>query len=560
MGIQTNAARNRYPGGRSFHEEDRDLFFGREADVNRFIGLIMIKQVIVLLGKSGSGKSSLINAGIIPQLQKSESYKHFIIRFNNFSEKDKTNRLLPSDTVIKRLAAPVEANINEELESAIEDKRSFWYWIKQNQSMTDKLGNKKFILFFEQFEELFTYPAEEIQHFSDQLAQLIYSPVPSSLRKEIDKLEKDDKISESLQDLIYKKPDIQLVFSIRSDRLSQMNVLTDLHPLILQHCYELEALSEDDAEKAITEPAKMTGDNFKTLPFSYDKGAIRKILKSVTDIEDQKIETAILQIVCRHVEEALVKDRQDVVITTDDLGDITNIFQDYYKNILDKFPIAEKEKVQNLIEEQLISDSRRNTLMGDYIKEKFHIPQTALDILEESSLLRKERFTRNRFMYEVGHDTIAAAVNKMAVSRIEKRKEVLLEQELVEQKELILKKRRSVRSLRAFLTVTVLLSLIASWFAFSYNQALNKINEDNKKSEAAHAYMESVFKNDAIAYAKRKILHGDEFLETRESKAEPLALKAYTEALQILVKYPHDTLYLQVRDKINQLKKKQHQK
>ena len=56
----------RYPGTRSFERKEADVFFGREGDTQQLWRLLRLEQLVVLYGKSGLGKSSLINAGILP--------------------------------------------------------------------------------------------------------------------------------------------------------------------------------------------------------------------------------------------------------------------------------------------------------------------------------------------------------------------------------------------------------------------------------------------------------------------------------------------------------------
>ena len=61
-----------YPGLRAFGEDDAEYFFGREQDANAVIGRARPGAVVVVAGSSGSGKSSLILAGVIPRLAESE--------------------------------------------------------------------------------------------------------------------------------------------------------------------------------------------------------------------------------------------------------------------------------------------------------------------------------------------------------------------------------------------------------------------------------------------------------------------------------------------------------
>src|SRR5262245_25143520 len=57
-----------FPGLRSFWQMESDLFFGRERQVEEILAGLATRKVTVVLGGSGSGKSSLVRAGVIPRL------------------------------------------------------------------------------------------------------------------------------------------------------------------------------------------------------------------------------------------------------------------------------------------------------------------------------------------------------------------------------------------------------------------------------------------------------------------------------------------------------------
>ena len=62
----------RYLGVQPFKTSDKHIFFGRDEDIDNLLDLIMLEKLIVLFGKSGYGKSSLLSAGIVPKLTDSE--------------------------------------------------------------------------------------------------------------------------------------------------------------------------------------------------------------------------------------------------------------------------------------------------------------------------------------------------------------------------------------------------------------------------------------------------------------------------------------------------------
>ncbi|RMF30215.1 MAG: hypothetical protein D6759_12380, partial [Chloroflexi bacterium] len=60
-----------YRGLAAFREADAEFFFGREGDVNRLLDRLRpLPRLLAVLGPSGSGKSSLIQAGLIPRLRR----------------------------------------------------------------------------------------------------------------------------------------------------------------------------------------------------------------------------------------------------------------------------------------------------------------------------------------------------------------------------------------------------------------------------------------------------------------------------------------------------------
>jgi hypothetical protein len=75
-GFDWDASRAPYPGLSPFGEEDAAIYFGRDEDIRRLIEQLNARRaqggakLIALLGSSGSGKSSLLQAGVIPRLKR----------------------------------------------------------------------------------------------------------------------------------------------------------------------------------------------------------------------------------------------------------------------------------------------------------------------------------------------------------------------------------------------------------------------------------------------------------------------------------------------------------
>ena len=64
-----------YPGLRSFRPQEGNVFFGRDRSVNEIRDRLADLHVAVVLGGSGSGKSSVVRAGLIPRLNSTKKIR-----------------------------------------------------------------------------------------------------------------------------------------------------------------------------------------------------------------------------------------------------------------------------------------------------------------------------------------------------------------------------------------------------------------------------------------------------------------------------------------------------
>lgn len=62
-------SRNPYKGLRAFQEADAADFFGRDAAVDRLVEAVRHHRLVAVVGPSGSGKSSVVRAGLVPRLR-----------------------------------------------------------------------------------------------------------------------------------------------------------------------------------------------------------------------------------------------------------------------------------------------------------------------------------------------------------------------------------------------------------------------------------------------------------------------------------------------------------
>jgi len=70
-----------YPGVRPFTEDDSPFFFGRQRQIDYMLGRLSEDRLLVIVGPSGAGKTSLVQAGLLPALKKEppNNVEHFFL-------------------------------------------------------------------------------------------------------------------------------------------------------------------------------------------------------------------------------------------------------------------------------------------------------------------------------------------------------------------------------------------------------------------------------------------------------------------------------------------------
>ncbi len=172
-----DASRTPFPGLFSFQEEDAGVYFGREDDILNSIqhleSIRRLKQdranLVLLLGASGSGKSSLVRAGILPRLKKDNNWliiKPFRPKNDPISELSIS--LSEAYKTINRLVGPEE--ISKELTTKTSGLYSYCF------DLLNKSKNKDatLLIVIDQAEELFS---QDISSNNAQFLQILNTTI-----------------------------------------------------------------------------------------------------------------------------------------------------------------------------------------------------------------------------------------------------------------------------------------------------------------------------------------------------------------------------------------------
>src|SRR5262249_26972909 len=69
-----------YKGLFTFNEEDRRFFFGRDKYIEELVQKLQRLPFVAVVGRSGSGKSSLVRAGLLPRLHDGGGWRVLVMR------------------------------------------------------------------------------------------------------------------------------------------------------------------------------------------------------------------------------------------------------------------------------------------------------------------------------------------------------------------------------------------------------------------------------------------------------------------------------------------------
>lgn len=401
----SNTLLHRYPGTRSFEAAEQDLFFGRGEEIRSLYAQVKTLKLVVLFAKSGIGKSSLLNAGLVPLLEL-DPYIPLKIRMQDTS-------ISPSEAVKNALQHLVDKEMLKRQAGPLSDSRGFWETLRS--CRFERYGEPATpVLIFDQFEEFFLHPEQARKEFLHDLADLISDRLPNRVRDHLLSIPIEQRTKE---DMAWHTPlKIKVIMAIRSDRLSLLDDMSVEIPLILHNRFQLKPLQRRQASEAITEPAGLPGANFATPPFTYRQETIDLILDELKN-KDQEIEPFQLQLICQDIERKVMVSNVANFVKSIEIDhyfisskdDIQSIINNYYEKAIEALPDKYEERTRIFIETGLIVGGRRVGVNEEVAKEHFGIVEELLWLLVDSRLVRIENTHLGRSI-EVSHDALVEPI------------------------------------------------------------------------------------------------------------------------------------------------------
>ncbi len=240
-----------YQGLQFFDESAAGRFFGREQLTARVIGRLDRARFLAVIGASGSGKSSLVRAGVIPALKSGgrlsdgslppSDSPHWAYRI-----------FTPGGHPLDALAAALvetdalPARISEMRDALARDPQSLALAVR---SLLAREGSPHLLIFVDQLEELFTQTRspEELQAFIKAIAAISAEDDPQP---------------------------VSMLVCLRADFYAQVAQHDALRDLISQHQEFIGAMSRAELVDAIVAPLNQGG-------WKIQEGLVKVILRDV---------------------------------------------------------------------------------------------------------------------------------------------------------------------------------------------------------------------------------------------------------------------------------------
>jgi hypothetical protein len=254
--------KNPFPGLRPFETEEYRLFFGREGQADALLTRLQRTRFLAVVGTSGSGKSSLIRAGLMPALHggmmagAGSGWRIAVMRPGG----DPIGNLA-AELVRKDVLAEAGAGLREsEAEAVIDATLRGGSLGIVDVARQGRLGeHDKLLIVVDQFEELFRFRAVRENTNADEAAAFVKLLLEAAQQRELS---------------------IYVVLTMRSDFLGDCAQFQGLPEAINEGQYLIPRMTRDERRFAVTGPVGVTRGKI-TEPL------VNRLLNDVGDNPDQ---------------------------------------------------------------------------------------------------------------------------------------------------------------------------------------------------------------------------------------------------------------------------------
>jgi energy-coupling factor transporter ATP-binding protein EcfA2 len=402
-----------YPGIKSFRYLDRQLLTARKEETWNLLRNVLIYRGVLLYGDSGSGKSSLVNAGLIPAALKEKLIAHRL-RIQPQSGKEIKIERIPLETEDKPPFMPsvlVDENSDEDKLLNLEIPISGFYE-KLKTLKTKELSQPRPLLIFDQFEEFITLFEEALR----------VAPEGSPAQKQIPELQQTV-LRILVKLLVDETLPVKCLFVFREDYLAKLNPLFDACPELLNQFVRLLPPRVEEAEEIIRGPFVNEDLKGKFTERSGTKKEISpELAKEVaTQLQHRSdsgfINLSELQVGCRKLWDS--SDPARYFKGKD--SDIQKVVEDYWAGVLDGLGNLYEPAI-DLLGHMVTSSNTRNIISEPDLKTRekgldAKQIENALNALLNLKLVRRE--PRNKiYFYEIVSEFLVPWIQQKKADRL----------------------------------------------------------------------------------------------------------------------------------------------
>lgn len=355
-------------------------FCGRDEETTQLVKLIDNNIFVTLYGRTGSGKTSLLKAGVFPILRL-YNYVPIYIRLAH-GEKDKSY----AETIVKEIEENEEIvvkRINDAHLINTDGKSSTFLWDYFSQTLFFNQEGKEIypVIVLDQFEEIFV-SQEKCERIKNEL-----------LLRQIYTLVSDDLVllnNENFSD----ETNYRFVASIREDNLFLLEDCIDEQSLSIfkDNRYRLRPMTENQAVNAVLIPGR------KCIVGQDKDELVLKIIEGAKD-KDGTISSLMLSFICSQLYEKAAVDSGNPLISIK----LYNEHMAESKRLLSEFYLQHTSKKQRKIIEE------------NYLTEDGHRKYSNVTIPHRDDLVKKYKImqdakTENGDGLEIVHDKLAEVI------------------------------------------------------------------------------------------------------------------------------------------------------
>lgn len=396
--METSHNGNPWKGLASYTYRDAEQFYGRDRELSEIASVIKSNAFTTLYGISGVGKTSIINAGLIPLLDKQTFLPLYIRLDHNSGHAPYDVQLINSVTnALVSVGAEAECfvhqNVNSDLDKLWLYFHSHKFWSIDNHQLSP-------IIFIDQFEEIFTKNEnpEDIWAFFEMIDSLQYSTPTARI---LQAMESDDQFVS-----FGEEQNFRMVFSMREDFLARLEDYSFNIPALRKNRIGLKPLNGLQALEVILKPRPDMVTR-KVALHIVSKIVGRTISDNERRLEATTVDTSMLSLFCTELYNYAISDKKGVITI-----ELVNLYGD---NILEWFYDRNMQLLPKdtyiYLENQLLTPSGfRNSVALDTLKDK-GIRTEQLEALAENRIIRIEEVNHN-MRVEFTHDVLCQIAKK----------------------------------------------------------------------------------------------------------------------------------------------------